>query len=72
MTHTVGSLLLAAGAAIILLDLVVAASTGHRSTLIWLRLHHVFPRLSGGLLVVLLSVAGAVVFIVGLDLLTRA
>jgi|tagenome__1003787_1003787.scaffolds.fasta_scaffold20909392_1 hypothetical protein len=71
MTHTVGVLLLAAGAALIVLDLVVTSSTDHRSTLIRLRLQRRFPRLSQGLLVVLVCTAGAAVFTVGLDLLSR-
>ena len=71
MTHTVGGLLLAAGAALILVDLVVASSTGHRSTLIRLRLQRSLPRISEGLLVMLVCTAGTAVLVLGLDLLSR-
>ncbi len=71
MTHVLGDLLLAAGAAVILLDLVVATSTGLLSTRIRLRLQRAFPGLSEGLAVVLVCAAGAGLITVGLDLLSR-
>ena len=69
MTHTVGALLLAAGVALVVLDLVVGTSTGHRSNLIRLRVDRTLPHVSQGLLVVLVCAAGAAVFAAGLDLL---
>jgi hypothetical protein len=71
MSHAVGVLLLAAGAALVAVDLVVACSSGHRSTLIRTRLQRSSSRLSEGLLVVLICTAGAAVFAAGLDLLSR-
>jgi hypothetical protein len=71
MSHAVGVVLLAAGAAIIAVDLVVACSSGQRSTLIRTRLQRSLSSLSEGLLVVLVCAAGAAVFAGGLDLLSR-
>jgi len=71
MTHAVGVLLLAAGAALIAADLVVACSSGHRSTLVRMRLHRSFSNLSEGLLVVVVCAVGIAVFTGGLDLLGR-
>jgi hypothetical protein len=69
MTHILGALLLAAGAAVVVLDLVVGTSTGPRSTLLRLRVGRTLPHLSPGLAVVLVCAAGTAVFAAGLDLL---
>lgn len=72
MGHAVGDLLLIVGAAVIVLDIVGATSTGDRSTLLRLRLQHTFPQLSLGLAVVLGCLAGAALITLGLDLLRAA
>lgn len=71
MSHAVGDLLLIAGLALIVVDLVIATSSGQRSSRIRLRLHRTLPRLPEGMAVVLVCAAGAAVFTGGLDLLTR-
>lgn len=71
VSHSVGDILLASGATLILLDLVVATSTGRRSTLVRLRLERTFPHLSAGLAVVLVCAIGTAVISLGLHLLTR-
>jgi hypothetical protein len=71
MTHSIGALLLAGGAALVLLDLIAAASTGQRVTGIRLRMHRTLRSSSEGLTVVLTCVIGVAVIGLGLDLLTR-
>jgi hypothetical protein len=71
MTHSIGAVLLAGGAALILLDLVAAASTKPSTTRIRLRMHRTLRSPSEGLTVVLTCVIGVGVIGLGLDLLTR-
>jgi len=71
MSHAVGGLLLVAGLALIVMDLVIATAAGERSSRIRLRLHHTLPHLPDGMAVVLVCTAGAAVFTGGLDLLSR-
>jgi hypothetical protein len=68
MAHLLGGLLLLTGAALIVLDLLVAGSTGGRLSRLRSRTAVRVPQASQGLAVVLVCTLGVAVVAVGLDL----
>jgi hypothetical protein len=68
MTHLFGALLLMAGAALIVADLLVAGSTGERLSRLRLRYAQLVPSESQGFAVVLICALGIAVMAGGLDL----
>ena len=68
MTHLLGALLLIAGAALIVADVLVAGSTGERSSRLRIRYTQLVPTGSQGFAVVLLCALGIAAVAGGLDL----
>jgi hypothetical protein len=69
MTHLLGALLLIAGPAMIVLDLLVAGSTGERPSRLRIRYAQLVPAGSQGFAVVLICALGIAAVAAGLDLL---
>jgi hypothetical protein len=69
MTHLFGALLLMAGAALVVTDLLVAGSTGERLSRLRIRYAQLLPGGSQGFAVVLICALGVATAAGGLDLL---
>jgi len=69
MTHLLGGLLLIAGAALIVLDVLVAGSTGGRLSRLRIRSAERLPEASQGFAIMLVCTLGVAVVAIGLDLM---